>query len=73
MALFIDKNKCARCGSCEPECPQQAIFQTEDAFVINPKLCNECVGKNAEPLCAQVCSSDAIHKIKSGLYKKLFG
>ena len=35
MALIINEDKCARCGVCEPECPNEAIFQTEDAYVID--------------------------------------
>jgi ferredoxin len=70
MALAIDENKCARCGVCEPECPNQAISQTEDAYVITPKLCTECMERYGEPLCEAVCPNDAIHKIKDGLFKK---
>jgi ferredoxin len=73
MALIIDENKCARCGVCEPECPNEAISQTEDAYSINSKLCTECQERYVEPLCEAVCSNDAIHKMKAGLFKKLFG
>ena len=27
MTLFIDEDKCARCGVCEPECPNTAIYE----------------------------------------------
>jgi ferredoxin len=73
LALFIDENKCARCGVCEPECPNEAISQTEDAYMIDSKLCTECAERYEEPLCEAVCSNDAIYKMKVGLYKKLFG
>lgn len=75
MALVINEDKCARCGVCEPECPNEAISQTEDAYVINPELCNECV-RFGDPQCVAVCTSDGIHKTKESLLKKclsLFG
>ena len=28
--LFIDPDECIDCGTCEPECPVQAIFAEED-------------------------------------------
>lgn len=69
MTLFIDEDKCARCGVCEPECPNGAIFQTEDAYAIDPAACNECE-RYGGPLCVAVCTNDGIHKTKESLYKK---
>ena len=76
MTLVIDDDKCARCGVCEPECPNGAIMQTEDAYIINPALCTECVERYGEPLCEAVCPNNGFHKVKESLYKKclsLFG
>ncbi len=70
MALVIDEDKCARCGVCEPECPNEAIMQTEDAYVIDAAACTECVERYGEPLCEAVCPNDGIHKSKASLYKK---
>src|SRR5882672_8275749 len=50
--------ECINCGACEPECPNQAISQGEDIFVIDPKLCTECVGFHDEEACAAVCPVD---------------
>lgn len=72
MALIINEDKCARCGVCEPECPNEAIVQTEDAYAIVPALCTKCVEHYGNPLCEAVCSNDAIYKIKNGLYRKVF-
>ena len=69
MALVINDDKCARCGVCEPECPSEAITQTEDSYVINTTLCNECV-RFGVPLCISVCPNDGIHEIKESLYKQ---
>lgn len=57
MATMIT-DECINCGACEPECPNQAISQGEDIFVIDPKLCTECVGFHDEEACAAVCPVD---------------
>jgi len=57
MATMIT-SECINCGACEPECPNQAITQGEDIFVIAPKLCTECVGFHDEEACAAVCPVD---------------
>lgn len=75
MSLVINEDKCARCGECEPVCPNEAIFQTEDAYRIDPALCNECV-RFGDPQCITVCPNEGIHKTKDSLLSKcmsLFG
>lgn len=57
MATMITE-ECINCGACEPECPNEAITQGEDIFVIDPKLCTECVGFHDEEACAAVCPVD---------------
>src|SRR5690606_19810120 len=57
MATMITE-ECINCGACEPECPNGAISQGEDIFVIDPKLCTECVGFHEEEACASVCPVD---------------
>ena len=57
MATMITE-ECINCGACEPECPNQAISQGEDIFVIDPALCTECVGFHDEEACAAVCPVD---------------
>lgn len=57
MATMITE-ECINCGACEPECPNEAISQGEDIFVIDPKLCTECVGFHDEEACAAVCPVD---------------
>jgi ferredoxin len=43
---------------CEPECPNEAITEGEETFVINPSLCTECVGFHGKEQCAEVCPVD---------------
>jgi len=50
--------ECINCGVCEPECPNEAITEGEETFVINPSLCTECVGFHAKEQCAEVCPVD---------------
>ncbi|TRX00872.1 4Fe-4S binding protein [Candidatus Methylobacter oryzae] len=76
MTLVINEDKCARCGVCEPECPNEAIYQTEDAYAIDLSLCTECKERYGDPLCAAVCTNDGIEEAEQSLYKKclnLFG
>jgi Fe-S-cluster-containing hydrogenase component 2 len=57
MATMITTD-CINCGACEPECPNNAISQGETVFVIDPKLCTECVGFHDYEACAAVCPVD---------------
>jgi ferredoxin len=57
MATMITE-ECISCGACEPECPNQAISEQEDIYVIDPELCTECVGFHDAEQCAAVCPVD---------------
>jgi len=59
MALMIT-DACINCDVCEPECPNEAISQGEETYVIDPAKCTECVGHFDEPQCAAVCPVDCI-------------
>ena len=59
MALTIT-DECINCDVCEPECPNDAIYQGELIYEINPDLCTECVGHFDAPQCQQVCPVDCI-------------
>ena len=59
MSLFIT-DECINCDVCEPECPNDAIYQGEEIYGINPNLCTQCVGHYDEPQCQQVCPVDCI-------------
>jgi ferredoxin len=59
MALFIT-DECINCDVCEPECPNEAISPGEEIYVINPKLCTECVGHYDTPQCKEVCPVECI-------------
>ena len=54
MATYIT-DECINCGACEPECPNEAISEGEDIYVIDPKLCTECVGFHDHEACQAVC------------------
>ena len=75
MALMITHD-CINCDVCEPECPNNAISQGAEIYVINPELCTECVGHHERPQCVSVCPVDCIPKnpdveeTHAGLYEK---
>ena len=54
MATFIT-DECINCGACEPECPNGAISEGDETFVIDPNLCTECVGFHGDEACQTVC------------------
>ncbi len=59
MALKIT-DECINCDVCEPECPNQAIFQGPEIYEINPDLCTQCIGHFDTPQCQQVCPVECI-------------
>lgn len=59
MALMIT-DECINCDVCEPACPNNAIYQGEEIYEINPNLCTECVGHYDKPQCQEVCPIDCI-------------
>jgi ferredoxin len=61
MALYIS-DECINCDVCEPECPNGAIYQGEEIYIINPSLCTECIGHHDKPQCVEVCPVDCIDK-----------
>ena len=59
MALIIT-DECINCDVCEPECPNEAIYQGDSIYEIDPNRCTECVGHFDEPQCQLVCPVDCI-------------
>jgi ferredoxin len=55
MAHVIS-DECISCGACESECPEDAISQGDDIFVIDAALCTDCGS------CVEVCPVEAIAK-----------
>lgn len=59
MSLMIT-DECINCDACASECPNEAISQGDDIYVIDPTKCTECVGHFDEPQCRGVCPVDCI-------------
>ena len=59
MALLIT-DECINCDVCEPECPNEAISQGEEFYVIDPARCTECVGHFETSQCVAVCPVECI-------------
>lgn len=61
MALLIT-DECINCDVCEPVCPNEAIYEGDEIYVIDPDLCTECVGHHEVPQCVQICPVGCIPK-----------
>ncbi|MEO7558005.1 MAG: YfhL family 4Fe-4S dicluster ferredoxin [Gammaproteobacteria bacterium] len=78
MALMIT-DECINCDVCEPECPNNAISQGVEIYVIDHNLCTECVGHFDKPQCVEVCPVDCIPldpdfvESREVLYEKYLG
>ncbi len=59
MALYIT-DQCINCDVCEPECPNDAIYQGEEIYEIDPARCTECVGHFETSQCVEVCPVECI-------------
>ncbi len=59
MALIITE-ECINCDVCEPECPNEALTQAGEIYVVDPDKCTECVGHFDKPQCVEVCPVDCI-------------
>ncbi len=51
---YVITDECIACGACEDECPEGAISEQDDKYVIDSSLCNDCGS------CAEACSVEAI-------------
>lgn len=60
MAYRIKTAECSVCGSCEFECPNQAIRMKGDNYVIDAAKCSECEGLFDAPQCVTVCPSSCV-------------
>ena len=61
LALKITE-ECINCDVCEPECPNEAIYQGVEFYQIDPRKCTECVGHFDTPQCVEVCPVECIPK-----------
>ena len=58
MAYMIT-DECILCGACESECPNEAISEGDELYVIDPDRCTECVGFYDTQQCYDVCPVEA--------------
>ncbi len=59
MALLINED-CTLCDACVEPCPNEAIKEGDDIYIIDAFKCTECVGHHEEPQCRLVCPADGI-------------
>ena len=53
MAYKITE-ECLACGACIDECPNEAISEGDEIYVIDPEKCDDCA------TCVESCPSEAI-------------
>ncbi len=51
---YVISDDCISCGTCQGECPSEAISEGEAHFVIDPDKCVDC------GTCAAACPTEAI-------------
>lgn len=51
---YVISDSCISCGSCQPECPVEAISEGDTQYVIDADACIECGA------CASTCPTEAI-------------
>jgi ferredoxin len=54
MAHFIIREECILCGACATECPEEAISEIEEAYIIDADKCVDCGD------CALICPQECI-------------
>ena len=59
MSMMIT-DECINCDVFLPECPNDAISQGDEIYIIDPNKCTECVGHFDTPQCVEVCPVDCI-------------
>jgi ferredoxin len=64
MPMYISAEDCINCAACDDPCPNDAITEGDEAFVVNAELCTECEGYADEPECVEACPiDDCIQKL----------
>ena len=58
MAYKIIGSQCTNCTACEALCPNTAISEKSNTFVIDPALCTECIGHVDATQCVAICPVD---------------
>ncbi len=51
---YVISDECTACGTCQPECPVEAISEGDPKYKIDPETCTDCGA------CADVCPVEAI-------------
>ena len=51
---YVISEKCTKCGTCAPVCPQEAISEGDARYNIDPDKCVDC------GLCVDECPVQAI-------------
>ena len=61
---YVISDECVSCGTCESECPAEAISQGDEHYVIDADACLDC------GTCADACPTEAIHPAEKFMISK---
>jgi len=56
---FEISDLCVMCGTCEAECPENAIIEGEDQYYIQLENCSNC------GTCEETCPVDAVSSVSN--------
>jgi ferredoxin len=42
MSTYVINSECIMCGACEPNCPESAISEGADTYIIDQAKCSGC-------------------------------
>lgn len=59
VVAYTITDECNLCDKCVDPCPNDAITEGDDIYIIDPNKCTECVGHFDTPQCADVCPVDS--------------
>lgn len=62
MAKRINQDLCIQCAACLAECPNGGIAEVEAVYMINPRLCRNCIGFTGDSRCEEVCPVFAVEE-----------
>ncbi len=62
MPSQINADDCISCGACAAECPNAAISQGDDSYIVDTSKCDDCKANQGDALCMSTCPVGAISK-----------
>lgn len=72
--VFVDRNLCIACGTCEKSCPYgQPSVDQDNGYSTKCDLCRLLIDKGENPACVDACATRALHYGDIEELKKQYG